>query len=60
MYGLKYLNMAQSIATTKRQCEKFFCEANIPEDEAKQYSEMLHANPMTFSILHELTKEDPS
>ena len=52
--------MTQSIATTKGQWETFFHEANIPEDEAKQYSEIFHTNRMTFNVLHELTKEDLS
>ena len=52
--------MAQSIATTKGQWETFFLEANIPEDEAKQYSEIFHTNRMTFNALHELIKEDLS
>ena len=43
--------MAQSIATTKGQWETFFHEANIPEDEAKQYSEISHTNRMTFNAL---------
>ena len=52
--------MAQSIATTKGQWETFFREANIPEDEAKQYSEIFHTSRMAFNALHELTKEDLS
>ena len=52
--------MAQLIATTKGQWETFLREANIPEDEAKQYSEIFHTNRMTFNALHELTKEDLS
>ena len=52
--------MAQSIAATKGQWETFFHEANIPEDEAKQYSEIFYTNRMTFNALHELTKEDLS
>ena len=60
MYGHKYLNIAQLIAATKGQWEIFFLEANIPEDEAKQYSDIFHANRMTFSTLHELKKEDLS
>ena len=49
--------MAQSITTTTRKWETFFHQAQFPEDEAKQYSEIFHANPMTFGTLHELTKE---
>ena len=49
--------MAQLIATTEEQWETFFREVNIPEDEAKQYSEIFHANRMTFNTLHELTKK---
>ena len=52
-----YFNMAQSIATTKGQWETVFREANIPEDEAKQYSEIFHTNRMTFNASHEITKE---
>ena len=52
--------MARSIATTKGQWKTFFREANILEEEAKQYSEIFHANPMTFGTLHELKKEDLS
>ena len=52
--------MVQSIATTKGQWETFFHEANIPEDEANQHSEIFHTNRMTFNALHELTKEDLS
>ena len=50
--------MVQLIATTKGQLETFFHEANIAEDEAKQYSEVFHTNQMTFNALHELTRED--
>ena len=49
--------MAQPIATTKGQWETFFCEANIPEDEAKQYSEIFHTNQMTFNALHESSQK---
>ena len=60
LYGFKYFNMVQSIATTKGQRETFLHEVNIPEDEATQYSEIFHTNRMTFNALHELTKEDSS
>ena len=40
--------------------ENIFREANIPENEAKQYSEIFHINRMTFNASHELAEENLS
>ena len=46
--------------TVDSKWETFFHEANIPEDEVKQYFEIFHTNQMMSNALHELTKEDLS
>ena len=50
----------QAIATTKGQWETVFRNANIPDVETKQHSEILHTKRTTFNASNELTKEDLS